>query len=53
MTTAIWNEDKDKVCLGDGCPGCGEMRVDHLVWSQEDHSIDCSTCKMNYVLGER
>jgi transcription elongation factor Elf1 len=28
-----------------GCPRCGERRVDHLVWLEEDSEhVECQTC---------
>jgi predicted RNA-binding Zn-ribbon protein involved in translation (DUF1610 family) len=33
------------------CPGCGEDRLDWLVW-QDDEQVRCSTCGTVYEPGE-
>ena len=29
---------------GDACPGCGENRVDWLVWTDDGDHVECATC---------
>ena len=40
--------DDDRVPEHDGCPHCGETRVDYLV-IDEDH-VDCLSCSKGYWL---
>jgi hypothetical protein len=40
----------DRVDAGHACPGCNERRQDLLVW-QDDDTVRCGTCGMNYVPG--
>ena len=40
--------DDDRVPAHDGCPHCGETRVDALI-IDDDH-VDCTTCGIGYWL---
>lgn len=39
----------DQVSRIHACPGCNERRLDLLVW-QDDDSLTCGTCGMNFTL---
>lgn len=47
--------DADLVCDGCKCPGCGEMRVDFLVWrdSPEGEYVECASCGAWYDPNEK
>ncbi len=36
------------VAEGEGCPRCGEDRVDWLVWDTGTMEIECQTCNLIY-----
>jgi len=48
MTEQTVAPDDDRVHAHDGCPHCGETRVDWLV-IDEDH-VDCLSCGIGYWL---
>ena len=39
--------EEEVVDDGDECPGCGEFRVDYLVWVDDD-TVRCTTCGTEY-----
>ena len=41
-------EESDVVADCFICPGCGENRVDWLVWSEDGTQVDCATCGASY-----
>lgn len=46
------NANEDLVQVACGCPGCGERRIDALVWqNDEDEQVRCSTCGFIYSPG--
>ena len=45
---AINAQADELVAHADACPGCGERRVDYLVW-QDDGAVKCSTCGKQYM----
>ncbi|MBM4020136.1 MAG: hypothetical protein FJ288_17765 [Planctomycetes bacterium] len=45
---AINAQADELVSEADACPGCGERRVDCLVW-QDDGAVKCSTCGKQYA----
>jgi hypothetical protein len=45
---AINAQADELVAEADACPGCGERRVDCLVW-QDDGEVKCSTCGKQYT----
>ncbi|MBM4020270.1 MAG: hypothetical protein FJ288_18445 [Planctomycetes bacterium] len=45
---AINAQADEVVAEADACPGCGERRVDCLVW-QDDGAVKCSTCGKQYA----
>ena len=40
--------DVQLVPLGDGCPGCGEYRMDYLALDEDE--VTCATCGTVYRL---
>ena len=41
--------DADETVSPDNaCPGCGENRVDWLVWAEDGTQVDCATCGASY-----
>ena len=42
--------DADQVEAGEGCLGCGERRVDDLVFDEAGVWITCQTCGQAYSL---
>ena len=47
----IWAADDNLVEPEDGCPTCGELHADKLVW-QEDEQVRCQSCGTVYRPGE-
>jgi hypothetical protein len=39
----------DTVAAQDACPGCGEQRLDNLVWQKDGKHVKCSTCGKRYA----
>jgi DNA-directed RNA polymerase subunit RPC12/RpoP len=39
----------DEVAEGAQCPGCGERRVDYLVWQEDEKHVRCTTCGKRYA----
>jgi len=46
MDAYVTIPDAETVCDGCECPGCGEDRVDWLVWqdSAEGEYVECASC---------
>jgi hypothetical protein len=42
------NDGNDLVPAEDACPGCGERRMDWLVWDNDCFNVTCSTCGHMY-----
>ena len=40
-------DDLNLVSHDDGCPICGERRVDYLVWL-DDEWVRCTSCRIQY-----
>jgi len=45
---AINAQAEEVVAEADACPGCGERRIDRLVW-QDDETVKCTTCGKQYT----
>ena len=41
-------EGNELVITHDACPGCGERRIDWLVWNDDCSQVTCSTCGHKY-----
>jgi hypothetical protein len=39
----------DMVAKQDACPGCGEQRLDNLVWQKDGKHVKCTTCGKRYA----
>lgn len=46
------DDEPELVLFTDRCPCCGERRVDHLVWI-DDETVECTTCGAWYDPGEK
>lgn len=40
--------EPDTVAEPLGCPRCGELRVDYLVWQGDEESLQCHSCGQVY-----
>jgi hypothetical protein len=39
----------DTVAKQDACPGCGEQRLNNLVWQKDGKYVKCTTCGKRYA----
>jgi hypothetical protein len=46
---AINAQVDELVAEADACPGCGERRVDCLVWQKDETHVKCTTCGKRYA----
>ena len=49
---AISDVDPERVQPKDGCPNCGEIEMDHLVW-RDDATVHCTSCDTRYQPRQR
>ena len=47
------NCEEETCPVGSECPGCGENRIDYLVWMEPDwEQVECATCGTVYIPGD-